>query len=94
MAPSPLDMQTAGYDSPHNWMMSLAMDLAALCTVLCDCMLFLTACSVDIFSLSLCGFPPPPLPTPIVALVVVASKNYLYLKWWAIQLTIHSTVGV
>ena len=32
MAPSPLDKQTAGYDSIHNWlMMSLALDLAALC---------------------------------------------------------------
>ena len=31
MASSPLDMQTAGYNSPHDWLMSLAMDLAALC---------------------------------------------------------------
>ena len=31
MAPSPLDKQTADCDSPHNWLMSLAMDLAVLC---------------------------------------------------------------
>ena len=31
MAPSPLDKQTAGCDSPYNWLMRLAMDLAALC---------------------------------------------------------------
>ena len=30
MAPYPLDKQTAGGNSPHNWLMSLAMDLAAL----------------------------------------------------------------
>ena len=31
MAPSPLDKQLAGCYSPHNWLMSLNMDLAALC---------------------------------------------------------------
>ena len=31
MAPSPLDKQTAGGNSPHDWLMSSAMDLAALC---------------------------------------------------------------
>ena len=31
MAPSPLDKQTAGCDSLHDWLMSLAMNLAALC---------------------------------------------------------------
>ena len=30
MAQPPLDKQTAGCDSPHDWLMSLAMDLAAL----------------------------------------------------------------
>ena len=30
-APSPPDKQTAGCNSPHDWLMSLAMDLAALC---------------------------------------------------------------
>ena len=28
---SPLDKQTTGYNSPHNWLMTFAMDLAALC---------------------------------------------------------------
>ena len=31
MAPAPLDKQTACCNSSHNWLMSLAMDLAALC---------------------------------------------------------------
>ena len=31
MAPSPLDKQTARCNSSHDWLMSLAMDLAALC---------------------------------------------------------------
>ena len=31
MAPSSLDREIVGYDSSHNWLMSLAMDLAALC---------------------------------------------------------------
>ena len=30
MAPSHLNKYTAGCDSPHDWLMSLAMDLAAL----------------------------------------------------------------
>ena len=31
MAPYPLDKQTASCNAPHDWLMSLAMDLAALC---------------------------------------------------------------
>ena len=31
MVPSSLDKQTVGCYSPHNWLISLAMDLAALC---------------------------------------------------------------
>ena len=31
MAPSSSDKQTAGCESAHDWLMSLAMDLAALC---------------------------------------------------------------
>ena len=31
MATYPLDKQTAGCNSPHNWLVCLAMDLAALC---------------------------------------------------------------
>ena len=31
MATYPLDKQTAGCNSPHDWLVSLAMDLAALC---------------------------------------------------------------
>ena len=35
MAPSPLDKHAAGYNSPHNLLMSLAMDLELLC-VICE----------------------------------------------------------
>ena len=31
MAAYPLAKQTAGCNSPHDWLMSLAMDLTALC---------------------------------------------------------------
>ena len=31
MAIYPLDKQTAGSNSPHDWLVSLAMDVAALC---------------------------------------------------------------
>ena len=31
MAAYPLDKQTAGCNSPHNWLMSLAMDLCVIC---------------------------------------------------------------
>ena len=31
MAAYPLDKQTAGFNSLHDWLMSLAIDVAALC---------------------------------------------------------------
>ena len=31
MAPSQLDNQTAGYKSPHDWLVGLGMELAILC---------------------------------------------------------------
>ena len=31
MAPSPVDKQPAGYKSPHDWLVSLALALATLC---------------------------------------------------------------
>ena len=31
MAPYPIDRQTAGCNSPHDWLMSVAVDLVALC---------------------------------------------------------------
>ena len=33
IAPSSLDKETAGCNSPRDWLMSLAMDLAALCDI-------------------------------------------------------------
>ena len=35
MAAYPLDKQTVSCNSPHDWVMSLAMDLAALCDTIC-----------------------------------------------------------
>ena len=31
MAPSPVDKQPAGYKLPHDWLVSLAMELATVC---------------------------------------------------------------
>ena len=36
MAPSSIDKQTADYDSPYDWLMNLAMDLATYVDALCD----------------------------------------------------------
>ena len=33
MAPSSLGKQTANYELPHDWMMNLSMNLAALCDI-------------------------------------------------------------
>ena len=33
MASSPFDKQTASCNSPHDWLMSLAIDLAAFCVI-------------------------------------------------------------
>ena len=92
MVPSPLDKQTAGCNLPHDWLMSLAMDLAALC--ICEgengtngC--HLAAYSVDIaFSHHFIAPHHPPPFTPIEVLVVLAAPVKNYLKWWAIQLVI------
>ena len=35
MATYPLYKQTDGYNSPNDWLVSLAMDLAALCDTEC-----------------------------------------------------------
>ena len=33
MVKYPFDKQTVSFNSPHDWLMSLAMDLAALCDI-------------------------------------------------------------
>ena len=81
MAPSPLDKQAGSCNSPHGWLMSLAMDLA-------DCVIcggengtngcHLAVFSVDVASsLPLYGFPPFHL---IEVLVVLATPAKIYLN--------------
>ena len=49
MAPSPVDKQPAGYKSPHDWLVSLAMDLAILC-VICGGTNDTSGCHLAVFS--------------------------------------------
>ena len=96
MIPSPLDKQPAGYKSPHNWLVSLAMDLATLCDMWrCNDN---SGCHVVVFNedvafarhFMLPTLPPPSHPVGVLVVLTIP-KNYL--KWQAIQLAIHSTVG-
>ena len=98
MAPSPLDKQTAGSDSSHNWFMSLAMDLSALCDMKRwkwhQLIPFDHYQSRRSLYPPLCGYPPTSHPFhPIGVLVVLATPVKTYLKWQAIQLAIHSIAG-
>ena len=67
MAAYPLDKQTASCNSPHDWVMSLAMDLAALCdTYICGGEDGTNGCYLAGFSkeiLTLCLPPTPTLPS-------------------------------
>ena len=97
MAPSPVDKQPAGYKSPHDWLVSLAMDLATC--VICGGANDTSGCHLTVFSEDVAVArhfvatrPPPTLPPCRNASGIdYPSKNYL--KWQAIQLAIHSTVG-
>ena len=68
MAPSPVDKQPAGYKSPHDWLVSLAMDLATLCDIW-RCANDTSGCHLAVFSENLAVArhfvatrPPPTLP--------------------------------
>ena len=51
MAPSPVDKQPAGYKSPHDWLVSWAMDLATLCVcVICGGANDTSGCHLAVFS--------------------------------------------
>ena len=97
MAPYPLNKQTAGFYSPHNWLMSFALDLAALCDMWrwnstngCH----LAVYSEDIaFSRHFMATHLPSPCNPIGGVVVLATPVKNCLKYWAIQLAIHSIVG-
>ena len=100
MAPSPVDKQPAGYKSPHDWLVSLPI----LC-VICGGANDTSGCHLAVFSEDIAfsrhlvatrplptPLPPPP-PHPARMLVVLTTPVKNYLKWRAIQLAIHSTVG-
>ena len=90
MAPSPLDKQTADCDSPHNWLMSVAMDLAVLCDTVYKFNLkwYIPMDVIWLFSVWI-----QPLPTASWFSSTPHPPVKNYLKWWAIQLAIHSTVS-
>ena len=100
MAPSPLDKQTASCSSPHDWIMSLVMDLTALCDM-CGGENDTNGHQFAVFSVRIASLPAtlwlpacPPPSHPIGVLVVCidhTSKNYL--KWQAVQLAIYLIVG-
>ena len=93
MAPYPIDKQTADHNSPHDWLMSLAMDLAALCDMWRwkshQWMPFVCFSEDIAFAHHFMATHPPPSSHP-VGILVVSVKNYR--KWWAYQLAIHSIV--
>ena len=97
MAPSSLGKQTANCDSPRNWLMSMAMDLAAYVTRGGEN--GTSGCHLAVFSKDIaftCHLVAPRLPPPshpIGVLVVLAAPVKNYLKWWEIQLAIKCTVG-
>ena len=99
MAPSPVDKQPATKKTPHDWLVSLAMDLATVLCVICGGANDTSGCHLAVFSKDVafaCHFVaarPPPPSHPVGVLVVLTTPVKNDLKWRAIQLGIHSTVG-
>ena len=83
MVPSFLDKQTADCDSPYDWLMSLDMNLAALCDMWSEDVAF----SCHFMALHLLPTFPP---YSSACGIGYTCKNYL--KWQAIQLVIQCTV--
>ena len=97
MAPHLHDRQIASCNSPRDWLMSLAMDLA-LCMI-CGgengtngCHLAGFSEVVTFASQFMSTHPPPPFHL-IGVLLVLAMPVKKYLKWWEIQLAMHLIVG-
>ena len=88
---------TTGCNSPHNWLMSLANDLTALCDMWRwkwhQWMPFGWFKWRRSHCPPLCGYLPAPTLPPCRSAtgICYASKNYL--NWWEIQLAIHPIVG-
>ena len=85
MAAYPLDKQTDGCNSPLDWLVSLIMDLAALCD--CGGENGTNGCHLGGFSVDVafaCHFvatrlPPPSHPIGVLLVLATPVKNYL--KW-------------
>ena len=75
MAPSSLDKQTVGCNSPHNWLMILAMDLAALCDMWSINVSHLAVISEEVgFACHFVASCLPPPSHPVGVLVVLATS--------------------
>ena len=93
MAPTSLNKQTVGHNLPHDWLMSLAMDLAAC--VICGGENDISGCYLAVLSVAVAlAITLWLYHTPYKSACGIGHANKNYLKWWAIQLVIHSTVGV
>ena len=79
IAPSPLDKQTASCNLLHDWLMSLAMDLAALCDMWRlkwhQWMPFAWFCWRRSFCPPLRGYPPPSHPIRVVLALAMPVKK-------------------
>ena len=99
MAAYPLGKQTAGCNSPHDWLMSLAMDSTALCDMWRWKWHKWMPFGWFWWRRSLCmpatsWLPTHPSPShPVGVLLVLATPVKNYLKWREIQLAIHPVVG-
>ena len=98
MAAYPLDKQAAGCSSSYNWLMSLAMDLAALCDVWRSENgtngYHLAGFSEDVALPATSWLPVRPPPSHHIEVVLVLATPVKNLsKWWEIQLAIHPIVG-
>ena len=63
MAPFSVNKQPAGYKSPHDWLVRLAMDLATLCDTVCGGKNDNSRCHLAVFSFAhhfMATHPPPP----------------------------------
>ena len=93
VAKYPLGKKTAGYNSPHDWLLSLTMDIAGF--VICGGENGTNGCHLTVYSEDIAfahhfvvNHQHPILqPCRSVCGICYSSKNHL--KWQAIQLAIH-----
>ena len=80
MAPSPLDKQISSCNSPHNWLMSLAMNLATLCGVelkiaSIDALWLFSVLTEDLPATSWLPTTPPSTPIKLLVALTIASEK-------------------